>query len=175
MPPRSSKELLPWPALAASACPWRFWHFGGGSAAGIDEPGGSSGRRTGLVRILCQPDPRVRCLLLSHAPRSSLPHCLSPGVAYAYRVTAVTIASAKRKAPGEYSSHGPVTPRAAGVPSGQKWTPSGERTISVPPGPQLGSMLIQGSVQVKPPVAVSTEAPASTNVTVRGFASASCR
>src|ERR1700733_7722484 len=51
MPPRSSKELLPWPALAASACPWRFWHFGGGSATGIDEPGGSSGRRTGLVRV----------------------------------------------------------------------------------------------------------------------------
>ena len=42
------------------------------------------------------------------------------------------MARAKRKAPGEYSSHGPTTPLIAGVPSGQKCTPSGERMVLVP-------------------------------------------
>lgn len=41
---------------------------------------------------------------------------LTPGVKYAYCVTAPTMASANRKAPGEYSSHGPVTPLLAEVP-----------------------------------------------------------
>ena len=84
------------------------------------------------------------------------------GAGFGRCVTVLAMARANRKAPGEYSSHGPVTPRVAGVPSGQKWMPSGERTVLVPFGPQLGSMLIQGNCHVNSALEDSTAAPAFT-------------
>src|SRR5689334_6625748 len=55
------------------------------------------------------------------------------GLSEKSRMTGAAMAVPNRQAPLDHTVHGLVTPSSAAAPPGQKWAPSGARTVMRPP------------------------------------------